>query len=149
MKNRVVFDIGHGSDTWPPSKGICLPDGKSFAEHSFNSAAAVAAKELAEKNGFEILLPQQPYSPDVPSSARSYWINREHRKSPILCLLSFHANAATDTASGHCVFHWSNSRNGKHLAELWDKYANGSCRSPGSDRGSGKAGEAAGAIFIF
>ena len=121
---RVVFDIGHGSDTWPPSKGIYLPDGSSFAEHDFNSAVAIKARELAEAQGFEVLFTQEPYSPDTPISKRSAWVNEEHKKSPILCLVSFHANASSNPhATGWGVFHWYNSTNGKRLAELWAKYA--------------------------
>lgn len=118
MSKRVVFDIGHGSNTYPPSKGI-----GSFAEHSFNSSVAMAAKELAEYNGFEVLLSQQPNSKEVPLASRSAWINAEHSKAPILCILSFHANAATASVSGHCVFHWGTSTNGKRLAQIWNKHA--------------------------
>jgi N-acetylmuramoyl-L-alanine amidase len=121
---RVVFDIGHGANTWPPSKGVNNPDGTSFAEHDFNSAVAIKAKELAEKQGFEILFSQQPYAADVKVSKRCDWINSEHKKKPILCVVSFHANASGDkTATGWGVFHWHNSSKGKQLAELWSKYA--------------------------
>ncbi len=121
---RVVFDIGHGSNTWPPSKGVRLPDGSEFAEHTFNSAVAIRAKELAEKQGFEVLFTQQPYSPEVKLGARCNWVNAEHKKKPIDCLVSFHANASGDSkASGWGVFHWHNSVKGKRLAELWVKYA--------------------------
>lgn len=125
-KIRVVFDIGHGSDTFPArGKGIYLPDGSVFEEHDFNSEVAMRAKELAEYNGFEVLLPQQPHSPEVPLNTRSAWINQEHRKKPILCLMSFHANASTSNpnATGWGVFHWYTSRKGKQLAELWAKHA--------------------------
>lgn len=121
---RVVFDIGHGSNTWPPSKGVKLPDGSEFAEHTFNSAVAIRAKELAEKQGFEVLFTQQPYSPEVKLGARCNWVNNEHKKKPIACLVSFHANASANSkASGWAVFHWYNSTNGKKLAEMWAKYA--------------------------
>lgn len=121
---RVVFDIGHGSDTWPPSKGVYLPDGGSFAEHDFNSAVAMKAKELAERNGIEVLLSQEPYKPCVVLGSRVAWINAQHTQKPIDCLVSFHANASENKkASGWGVFHWYNSVNGKRLAELWAKNA--------------------------
>ncbi len=121
---RVVFDIGHGSNTWPPSKGVRLPDGTEFAEHNFNSAVALKAKALAEKQGIEVLLTQQPYSPEVKLGTRCDWVNAEHRKKPIDCLVSFHANASDNSkASGWGVFHWHTSAKGKRLAELWAKYA--------------------------
>ncbi len=121
---RVVFDIGHGSDTWPPAKGISLPGGGSFAEHDFNSAVAVKAKELAEKQGFEVLLTQSPGKPCVTLGSRTAWVNAQHAKKPIDCLISYHANASDNKkASGWGVFHWYNSANGKRLAELWAKHA--------------------------
>jgi N-acetylmuramoyl-L-alanine amidase len=117
VKPRVVFDIGHGSDTL--GKGV-----GAFKEHDFNSAVVVEAKKLAEDNGFEVLLTQQPYSKETFLVARTNFVNAEHAKSPISCLVSFHANASPNTsATGHGVFHWHNSINGKKLAEIWDKHA--------------------------
>lgn len=117
MSKIVVIDIGHGANTYPPSKGV-----GNFAEHNFNSAVAIKAKELAEHNGFTVLFSQQPYADEVPLNSRSAWINAQHRASPILCLLSIHANAGGN-ASGHDVFHWHKSKNGKRLAQIWNKYA--------------------------
>lgn len=117
VSNRVVFDIGHGMDT--KGKGV-----GAFREHDFNSAVAIKAMELAEKQGFKILFSQQPNSPEVRLGARCEWINAEHKKSPILCLISFHANASDNTkATGWGVFHWHSSTNGKKLAKSWTKHA--------------------------
>jgi N-acetylmuramoyl-L-alanine amidase len=115
---RVVFDIGHGTDT--KGKGV-----DNFKEHDFNSAVAVEAKSLAEKHGFDILFSQKPYSPEVKLNERIQWIASEHDKKPVHCLVSFHANASytNPDATGWGVFHWYNSTNGKKLAELWAKYA--------------------------
>lgn len=124
MSNIVVFDIGHGNDTFPPSKGLYLPDGSAFHEHQFNSDVVIKAKELAEFNGFEVLLPQLPHSPDIRLQDRTDVINEIHRKRNTLCLLSFHANAGSDkTSKGYGVFHWHSSNNGKVLAQIWDRYA--------------------------
>lgn len=115
---RVVFDIGHGTDT--EGKGV-----GSFREHDFNSAVAIEARRLAEVHGFEILFSQEPYSPEVKLNARCDWITAEHNKRPIHCLVSFHANASytNPDASGWGVFYWHNSTNGRRLAELWAKHA--------------------------
>jgi N-acetylmuramoyl-L-alanine amidase len=118
MSKCIVIDIGHGSNTYPPSKGI-----GDFAEHSFNSAVGLKIKELAEHNGFTVLFSQQPNAPEVSLASRSAWINAQHKASPILCLLSIHANAASGNTSGHCVFHWETSANGKKLAEIWNRLA--------------------------
>lgn len=116
MINRVLFDIGHGTDT--AGKGV-----GSFREHDWNSAVAIRARELAEYNGFEVVFSQQPYSKEVPSSQRISFINSEHKKKFFICAMSFHANAGGN-ASGHDVFYWHSSKEGKRLAILWNKYAN-------------------------
>ena len=114
---RVVFDIGHGSDT--KGKGV-----GAFKEHDFNCAIALKTKELAEKQGFEVLFTQQPHTNDIWVGDRARWVNAENAKKPILCLISFHANASgNQAASGWSLFHWHNSEKGKRLAQLWQKYA--------------------------
>jgi N-acetylmuramoyl-L-alanine amidase len=117
---RVVFDIGHGSDTYPksPDKGI-----GDFHEHTFNSAVAVEAKRMAEAQGIEVLFSQQPNAPEVKLNARCNWIAAEHKKKPVDCLVSFHANNGMASASGWGVFHWHNSEKGERLAQLWAKHA--------------------------
>lgn len=121
---RALFDIGHGSDTFPPSKGIYLPGGGKFEEHDFNSAVGLAAKKLAEHNDIEVIFSQEPYQKDVPLTTRGTDINNEHRRKHFDALISFHANYSGDPkASGYGVFHWHSSKNGKKLATIWDKYA--------------------------
>lgn len=113
---RVVFDIGHGANT--VGKGV-----GNFREHDFNSSVAIKAKALAEQRGFEILFTQEPQSNDIHINTRANWVNEQHKTKPILCLLSFHANASSSKdATGWTVFHWHNSANGKRLADLWAKH---------------------------
>lgn len=117
MSNLVVFDIGHGSDTYPPSKGI-----GGFAEHDFNSKVVLQAKKLAELQGFKVILSQGAFEKDVLLRRRVENINSIHKKTPILCIISFHANASNDTkAGGKGVFYSQGSTKGKRLAELWLK----------------------------
>lgn len=116
----LVFDIGHGINTYPPSKGIKLPDGSTFAEHQFNADVAIKAKELAEINGFEVILTQEPYKSDTSLISRKNIAN----KHKALCFVSFHANASDKpNKKGYGVFHWHTSKKGKKLAGIWNKYA--------------------------
>ena len=117
---RIFLDIGHGNDTWPPSKGIIQPDGTDFAEHSFNAKAFYAIKSLLEYNGFEVLFAQLPNAKDKPLRERTNWYNAQNN---VLCLMSIHANAAGN-ASGHDVFYWHDNPGGKRLAETWNTNAN-------------------------
>ncbi len=124
---RVVFDIGHGSNSFTEKgeKGIKFSTGEVFEEHDFNCAVAEEAKRLAEYNGFEVIYTQQPHTKCIPLTPRIDFVNAEHKKNPIECLISFHANASATNpnASGWSVFHWHTSSKGKKLAEAWAKYA--------------------------
>ena len=118
-KIRVGFDIGHGKDTYPPSKGI-----GDFAEWEFNNAVVKYAIPLAEYNNFEVLLTQPLDSNVVNLTQRINNINTEHKKNPIKLLMSFHADYNDNlNAKGHWCFYWHTSTNGKRLAEIWMKYA--------------------------
>ena len=119
MANIAVFDIGHGVNTYPPSKGV-----PGFAEHTFNSNVVIEAKKLAEENGFKVILTQQPFKRDVPLSKRIAQINNANKKDKIVAVISFHANASgSKQANGKGVFYYRGSRNGKKLAQLWLKHS--------------------------
>jgi N-acetylmuramoyl-L-alanine amidase len=118
-KIRVGFDLGHGKDTYPPSKGI-----GDFAEWEFNNAVVKYAIPLAEYNNFEVLLTQPLDSNVVDLNQRIKNINEEHKKNPIKLLMSFHADYNDNiNAKGHWCFYWHTSTDGKRLATIWMKYA--------------------------
>jgi N-acetylmuramoyl-L-alanine amidase len=118
-KIRISFDIGHGKNTYPPSKGI-----GNFAEWEFNNAVVKYAIPLAEYNNFEVLLTQPLDSDVVNLTQRINNINAEHKKNPIKLLMSFHADFNENlNAKGHWCFYWHTSTNGKKLATIWMKYA--------------------------
>ncbi|SKC68477.1 N-acetylmuramoyl-L-alanine amidase [Maledivibacter halophilus] len=112
---KIAIDVGHGIDTYPPSKGI-----GDFAEFSFNNEVGKLAKEILEHNGFEVYLSQPFDSKEVPLKIRSSNINKEK------CDIGFsiHADAASDEdVAGHHAFYWHTSPKGKVLALKWLKYA--------------------------
>lgn len=122
---KVLIDVGHGTNTFPPSKGIYLPNGEVFEEHDFNSEVGIEVKKLAQHNDFQVVYSQQPNSKEVPLRTRIKNINREHKKDPFVAIISIHANYSSNkSANGHSVFHWISSKKGKELAILWNKYAN-------------------------
>lgn len=123
MKKRVVIDIGHGSDSFPPSKGVFLPGGGQFHEHSYNSDVANLLVPILERSGVEVYLPQPPHSPTVALNTRIDEINKKHANKPFDLLVSIHANASSSsTASGFGTFHWHTSTNGKRAAEIMNKH---------------------------
>jgi N-acetylmuramoyl-L-alanine amidase len=110
MAFKIALDAGHGKNTYPPSKGV-----PQLAEFTFNSAVTRYAKELAEYNGFEVVLTQPLDGNDVPLSERTRIANN----AGCDVLVSIHANAGVAEANGYEVFHWHSSAKGKRLAEIW------------------------------
>lgn len=112
---KLCIDIGHGRNTYPPSKGI-----GDFAEWEFNNAVGEMAKELAEVNGFEVYLTQPIDQNEVYLRDR---INRVNAEKVDLGI-SIHANASGEsTAQGHEFWYWSTSQQGKKLATILDTNA--------------------------
>lgn len=108
----IAVDIGHGSNTFPPSKGI-VKGGKSYPEHSFNAKLGIAVKNLLEKNGHRVILGQQPNKADVNLNTRTNLYNREK----VDLVISIHANYNDSTATnGRCAFYWGTSSKSKALA---------------------------------
>lgn len=116
MSKRVCIDVGHGNNTYPPSKGI-----GDFAEFSFNNAVGKYAKALLEYNGFDVYLSQPFDSKEVPLNIRTKNINNEECD----LVISIHANYNNNPdVTGHWGFYWHNSQDGLNLAKIWQKYAN-------------------------
>ena len=69
----IGLDIGHGSNTFPPSKGI-YKNGKAYPEHSFNAKLGMTIKKLLEQNGHTVILGQQPNKTDVPYEQEPIYI---------------------------------------------------------------------------
>lgn len=114
-KEKVVWDIGHGADTYPPNKGV-----PGMAEFEFNNAVVKMGIPLAEHNGFEIILSQPIDGKEVSLNARTSLIN----SSGASLVMSFHADAHNDPkASGNQRFYWKGSANGLKFANILEKYA--------------------------
>ena len=109
----IGIDIGHGSDTFPPSKGV-TKGGKGYAEHSFNSLLGIKLAELLEHNGFKVVFGQKPNSPDVPLGER----RDVYKAHGVDLAVSVHANYNGNTAvNGRCVFYWNTNKRTKNLAQ--------------------------------
>lgn len=109
---KIGLDIGHGQNTFPPSKGV-YKNGKGYAEHSFNAKLGMAIKKLLEKQGHKVILGQQPYKNDVPLVTRTNLYNRER----VDLVVSIHANwNSNPNVNGRCIFYWGTSSRSKALA---------------------------------
>lgn len=116
MKKKICLDIGHGKDTYPPSKGI-----GDFAEWDFNNAVGRYTIAELERQGFEIYLSQPLDSDCVLLNTRTKHINKEKCDM----VVSIHANYNRDyRCEGHWAFYWHSAEDSKRLALMWQKHAN-------------------------
>jgi N-acetylmuramoyl-L-alanine amidase len=121
----VAIDIGHGLNTYPPSKGI-----GTFAEFTFNNAVGKLAKELAEVNGFEVFLSQPFDANEVPLIDRTGSINLKQ----VDFGFSIHANASNDgRVTGHEFWHWHSDEQARKMCAYAD--ANAIALLPNKRRG--------------
>ena len=105
--SKVILNVGHGGvrkDT-----GAC---GNGFVEHEWNKDFVnnYIVPECKEQ-GLEYAVVYQEYYSTLPQK-----INGLANKGDIT--LSFHLNAADETAHGSEMLYWHNSKNSKELAEF-------------------------------
>lgn len=110
---KVALDIGHGQNTYPPSKGV-TKNGTRYPEHDFNSRLSIAIEKLLQSNGIQTVMYQKPYTNDIPLTKRTNYYNSQG----VDLVYSIHANAGTSNVSGRCVFYWYTSKESKKLANI-------------------------------
>lgn len=112
-------DIGHGKNTWPPSKGINATGGvPGMAEHDFNAAVGTEVARLL-KGKLDVFEAQPANKNDVPLTTRTSLYNAEYKKNKKAIGMSHHGNANTNKkTNGFGVFYWKGSANGKKLAQM-------------------------------
>lgn len=114
MAKLIAIDLGHGVNTYPPSKGI-RKGGKDYPEHSFNANLGVALDKRLKALGFDTLMYQKPNATDVSLRKRTDYYNAKN----VDLVYSLHANASGDSAvNGRCVFYWHTSKESKKLADI-------------------------------
>jgi|SRR5690625_1472997 len=111
---KVALDIGHGSNTFPPSKGI-YKNGKPYPEHSFNAKLVPAIDKLLKKNGVDTIIYQKPNKVDIGLTQRTNYYNSKG----VDLVYSIHANYnGSPSVNGRCVFYWHTSKQGEKLADI-------------------------------
>jgi N-acetylmuramoyl-L-alanine amidase len=117
---KVGIDLGHGKNTFPPSKGVW--EGKTpHHEHTFNANVGIQLDAILKRHGIETVMAQKPFANDVPLTTRTNLYNREN----VDLIVSIHANASRyKTADGVASFYWyKDAPNSKRLAELYEDEA--------------------------
>lgn len=118
MPAELHNDIGHGKNTYPPSKGV-----PGLPEFDFNNAVGAEVKRLlAGKIPTYEAQPINGY--DVPLITRTNQYNARYRKNKDAIGISNHGNAnGNKNIRGFGVFYWHTSKEAKKLAEiLLDEY---------------------------
>lgn len=128
---RIVIDIGHGRNTFPPSKGVYLTENglsavqtdRAFEEHDFNARIGVLAREKLKAYDIEVLFTQEPNADDVPLTKRIEKVNAWHKEKPIDLLISIHANAhyVNSPAGGFESYHWVKDEVSKAFCMRWNQ----------------------------
>lgn len=115
---KIGVDIGHHEDTYELTGGKGI---KGFEEHHFNLAVGEYFIEELKRHHIEYVLGQSIDAPNVVSLEDRVDI---YNKEKCDIVLSFHADYNNNRdAKGHWCFYWHSSKNGKKLAETWDKWA--------------------------
>ncbi|OES45215.1 N-acetylmuramoyl-L-alanine amidase family protein [Domibacillus iocasae] len=111
--SKLLNDVGHGRNTYPPSKGV-----PGLPEHTFNAAVGQEVKRLLA--GKVSTYEAQPFGGlDVSLNERTRQYNAQYDKDKTAIGISHHANAnAKKDVRGFGIFYWHTSKTGKALAEL-------------------------------
>lgn len=115
MTIKIGVDIGHGSNTYPPSKGFSK-GGVDYHEHNHNSLLGKEVKRLLEVNGFDVFMAQKPNKPEVSLQQRG----RMYAAENCDLVISLHANWNNNrNVNGRCGFYWhSNSKTKKLVQDI-------------------------------
>lgn len=109
---------GHGSTTWPPSKGVAAKGGvPGMAEHTFNASVADGVNQLL-KGKLATYSAQPSNQPDVPLGTRIARYNEKYKSNKDAIGMSHHGNAGNSSTRGFGVFYWHASAAGKKLAQM-------------------------------
>jgi N-acetylmuramoyl-L-alanine amidase len=114
----VGIDLGHGKNTFPPSKGL-YKDGKAYHEHTFNANVGIQLDAILKRHGIKTYMAQKPFATDVPLTTRTNRYNREN----VDLIVSIHANAGVSSAKGVASFYWYKDAKAKRLAEYYEDEA--------------------------
>jgi len=120
---KVGNDIGHGIDTFPPSKGV-FKKGKGYAEHTFNAAVGLKIREHLQRHGVHSMEAQGANKPEVALNNRVRYYNAHN------CDLvwSTHANYNDNKdVKGMGIFYWKGNEKAKRIAEYYIRL----CREAG------------------
>lgn len=113
---KIGLDIGHGKNTFPPSKGV-YKGGKGYAEYDANSRVAKVLKQKLEKAGHTVVLGQPFNGNDVLLATRT----NKYFANDVDLIISLHSNYNSNkSAGGYAAFYWHNDETAKRLADLYE-----------------------------
>ncbi|MGG1594921.1 N-acetylmuramoyl-L-alanine amidase [Terribacillus saccharophilus] len=111
---KIGVDIGHGRNTFPPSKGV-YHGGKGFHEHDANSRVAERLTAKLKAAGHTVFQAQKAGATDVSLTTRT----SQYRAQGVDLIVSCHANAGEASANGYASFYWHSDSKAKKLSDLY------------------------------
>lgn len=111
---KIGLDVGHGRNTFPPSKGV-YKNGKAYHEYDANSRVA-RKLEAKLKNAGHSVYKAQPYNADdvnLTTRTQRYFANN------VDLIISCHANAGVAGANGYASFYWQGDSKAKRFSDLY------------------------------
>lgn len=111
---KIGVDIGHGRNTFPPSKGV-NKNGKGYHEHDANSRVAESLTKKLKAAGHTVFQAQKAGAVDVPLTTRT----NQYRSQGVDLIVSCHANAGDPSAKGYASFYWHSDSKAKKLSDLY------------------------------
>jgi peptidoglycan hydrolase-like protein with peptidoglycan-binding domain/N-acetylmuramoyl-L-alanine amidase len=111
---KIGVDIGHGNNTFPPSKGV-YKNGIGYHEHDANSRVAVQLTAKLKKAGHTVVQAQGVSKADVNLTIRT----NKYKAENVDLIVSCHANAGDASAHGYASFYWHSDSKAKKLSDLY------------------------------
>lgn len=111
---KIGVDIGHGRNTFPPSKGV-YQGGKDYHEHDANSRVAERLTAKLKAAGHTVFQAQKAGATDVSLTTRT----SQYRSQGVDLIVSCHANAGAASANGYASFYWHSDTKAKKLSDLY------------------------------
>ncbi|WP_054704792.1 N-acetylmuramoyl-L-alanine amidase [Bacillus sp. JCM 19041] len=112
---KIGLDIGHGRNTFPPSKGV-YKNGAGHHEYDANSRVAKQLEKKLKVAGHTVVMAQPYNANDVALITRT---NR-YIAEKVDLIMSLHANAGGAAASGYAAFYRQGDARAKHLSDLYE-----------------------------
>lgn len=136
----VVYDFGHGRDTWENGGGKGVRhNGKVYEEHDANVRVGLKVIAILKEHGVSVEMSQAPHGLDSSLTSRT---NDAKNSKGCKVFISNHHNAGSRGVKGACVFAWGENSPKSHALQkaIRDAYKDAGIELHGSGIHYGEIG---------